>query len=85
MEGRVALLEGDSLLQPGGRIYLVFEVEWAGHIHLCRDVADDTYTLFWCDPWLDEGVLKVIFSSIFTLANNKMATIIYFQFRLRRG
>jgi hypothetical protein len=51
--------------------------------NLYGEVGDDTYTLFWCVPWLYAGVLKDIFNRLFTLANNKMATVRYFQFRLR--
>ena len=45
--------------------------------NLCWKVGDDVDTLFWWDPWLEEGVLKSRFSLLFYLANNKMMTVEY--------
>ena len=80
MERRATILvKGEDLLHLGGRIYLAFEVgvgvgNWFDE-NLCREVGDGINTLFWSDHWLDGGVLKDIFSRLFTLADNKMAIV----------
>jgi len=44
--------------------------------HIRREVGDGARTLFWWDPWLDEGILKDRLNRLFYLSNNKMATVV---------
>ena len=39
------------------------------------EVDDGNSFLFWWDPWMEDVALKVMFSRIFELSGNKMATV----------
>jgi len=43
---------------------------------ISREVGDETHTLFWWDPWIDDLVLKSSFSRLFDLTVTKMATVV---------
>ena len=44
--------------------------------NLGRCVSDVLSTLFWWDPWLEEGVLKSKFCRFFGLVENKMVSVL---------
>lgn len=41
-----------------------------------RRIRDGSYTLFWINHWLNGTLLKVRFSGLFDLAENKMAIVV---------
>lgn len=45
-------------------------------VNIDQNIGNMASTLFWKDPWLDGILLKVRFSRLFDLANNKFVSFV---------